>query len=171
MFVVSRPLKDTDDWLLAISVRGSSNTIYHQKHLLCSPDKIHDEFHNLLIDTIKYVNENLIKEKGFSIRWLNVIGNVYYLLYNEYSSKRSSGCFYGLSKKIKKDTELHNSCKELYDYIKKNKLKVDFNTWRTNDSGYLWSQDKSIKTELGRLAGDKYYDEDKAFDYFLKYCL
>lgn len=171
IFVVSRPLKDTEDWLLAVSVRGSSNTVYHQKHLLCSRNNIHEEFHNLLVDTIKYINETLIKEQNFSIRYLNVIGDVYYLLYSEYSSKRSSGTFYDLNKKIKRGTELHNSCKELYEYIKKNKLKVELGDWRTKNSGYVWSQDKSIKKELGMLAGDKYYDEDKAFDYFLKYCL
>lgn len=171
IYLVCSHLKEPKERLLAISVRGSRNDTYYQNYLICSVEDIAIKYHELFVNAIKYINEALIKEKGFSIRRLDLIGDLKYLFFYEYSNKRSNGTFYDFSPEIMKNTKLHILCKELYEYLKKIKgLEINFKGWGYDTRGNMWSRHKDIRKELRQLPGDKYFDEDEAWkDFFENY--
>lgn len=161
IYVLTRCLNNTDDILVAVSVRGKDH-VYFQEFIICCDSDIKHNINSLYSGAIQYIIETLIVEKGFSIRYINIIGDISSLPYEEYSSKRKSGIFHHFSNYLRKETELHKSCKELFEYIMKSMNGIPFNylEWGTTHKG--------IRIELGKLAGDKYYDEEQALKAFLE---
>lgn len=169
VFILNRNLQNTDDELVAISVRGSRGDVYFQEFVICPRVQVKEQCNLIFTKAIKYIKETLVDEKGYSIKRLNVTGDIFSLPYNEYAWKRSNGNFNKLSKYLKKGTPLHEACKELYEYIKKMKgINIDFDNWEYSN-GYMRSSHKEIRKELGKLAGNYYYDEDKMFNKLLEW--
>ena len=148
---------------LLATVVDRINTVHFEKHTICLEESITNEYHDLFVEAIDYVLDTLIKEKGISVRHINVIGDTTDLMYSEYDSKRSTGTFYRLREEIKKGTVLHDSCKEIYERLKKKKLRCHFDGWRISRNGNMYSFDKNIRNRLERLAGNKYFDREKAY--------
>ncbi|QUH22055.1 hypothetical protein [Alkaliphilus sp. B6464] len=115
--------------------------------------ELQEAFIEVFKEVLNFIENELIKNKGYTIRYLNFIGSNCEVDFLQYKWKREGGCFHTFEGYLK-DQDFREICKNLFDEMKriekKYKVKFDFKDFR-HSNGKMWSHDKIAKQKLSNI--------------------